>query len=64
MKTKPRTTFSIPQEVHQAIVAVLTYLWHDEETDYLAGDEDYQQKHIFEELRKIRDWLMHIKKSS
>lgn len=64
MKTKPMKIFQLPHEVRQAIDSALTYLWHDEEADYLACDEEHLQGHIFDDLKIIRDWLLHIKKSS
>ena len=45
------------ENLREALYSVVTYLWADEEADFIAQDEEGRENHIFHELRIIQQYL-------
>lgn len=55
---RSNTRRRLPDQVAEAMKAVLDYLWQEEAQDYLARGQEEQEGHIFLEMLLIRQWLM------
>jgi hypothetical protein len=47
----------LPDNVADAMAAVIEFFWMDEAKDYLARDREGQKEHIFNEMLTVRQWL-------
>lgn len=57
MKTAPAPRRRLPDHVAEAIAAVIEFFWMEQTKDYLARNREEQQKHIFNEMLTVRQWL-------
>jgi hypothetical protein len=48
---------TLPDEIREAINAVLEYNWADEQEDYERAEQDPRGGHIFEKLVRVNNWL-------
>ena len=46
-----------PENLRQAILTVLEYLWHEERNDFLMSPTPDQANHIFAALTVLARWL-------
>jgi hypothetical protein len=52
----------LPEQVAEAMNAILEYLWSDEARNYVNASRAEQVGHIFQEMLTVRHWLDHRKK--